>query len=279
MITELYGIILLPGVISVDGAFTGDLFQMIIHAGPVVKFIMFILFLFSVISWAIIFMKWRLLRKAKEETTYFLDLFWDTAEMGKVYSESEDLPFSPVANLFRSGYSEIVRMNKIQNQPKGKPGNSSMQPLLDVVERSLKRATIDQGNRLEKALSFLATTGNTAPFIGLFGTVWGIMESFRGIGLKGAANLAVVAPGISEALIATAAGLAAAIPAVVAFNFFNSKVGYLKSEMDNFSSDFLSLVERQFMKKMMSIKDEETTLGGGRRQSQEPEVRRRSPEF
>jgi biopolymer transport protein TolQ len=281
MITELFNGALLPGVISVDGAFTGDIFQMIINAGPVVKFIMFILLLFSVVSWAIIFMKWRLLRKAREETTYFLDLFWDTAEMGKVYSESEDLPFSPVANLFRSGYSEIVRMNKIQPQPKGRTGNSAMQPLLDVVERSLKRATIDQGNRLEKALSFLATTGNTAPFIGLFGTVWGIMESFRGIGLKGAANLAVVAPGISEALIATAAGLAAAIPAVVAFNYFNSKVGFLKSEMDNFSSDFLSLVERQFMKKMMAPKEEESG-SGIRRQgpgSQETEVKRRNSEF
>ncbi|PKN65770.1 MAG: protein TolQ [Deltaproteobacteria bacterium HGW-Deltaproteobacteria-15] len=253
---------------------------MIIHAGPVVKFIMFILFLFSVVSWAIIFMKWRLLRKAREETAYFLDLFWDTAEMSKVYNESEDLPYSPVANLFRSGYSEIVRMNKIQSQPKGSAGNSSMQPLLDVVERSLKRATIDQGNRLEKALSFLATTGNTAPFIGLFGTVWGIMESFRGIGLKGAANLAVVAPGISEALIATAAGLAAAIPAVVAFNYFNSKVGFLKSEMDNFSSDFLSLVARQFMKKMMSSKEEETGAGFRRQGSgsQESEGRRRTSE-
>jgi biopolymer transport protein TolQ len=224
-------------------------------------------------------MKWRLLRKAREETTYFLDLFWDTAEMGKVYSESEDLPYSPVANLFRSGYSEIVRMNKIQAQPQGRAGNSAMQPLLDVVERSLKRATIDQGNRLEKALSFLATTGNTAPFIGLFGTVWGIMESFRGIGLKGAANLAVVAPGISEALIATAAGLAAAIPAVVAFNYFNSKVNYLKSEMDNFSSDFLSLVERQFMKKMMGPKEEETGGGARRQGSQETDVRRRTSEY
>ncbi len=263
MITELLGSGFLPGIISLDGAFTGDILQMILHAGPVVKFVMFILFLFSILSWAIIFMKWRLLRKAREETTYFLDLFWDTTEMAKVYSESEDLPYSPVANLFRSGYSEIVRMSKIQTQPKARDGNSAMQPLLDVVERSLRKATTDQGNRLEKALSFLATTGNTAPFIGLFGTVWGIMESFRGIGLKGAANLAVVAPGISEALIATAAGLAAAIPAVVAFNYFNSKVGFLKSEMDNFSSDFLSLVERQFMKKMMTPKDEET---GVRRQ-------------
>ena len=147
-------------------------------------------------------------------------------------------------------------MGKIQTQSVAREGNSAMQPLLDVVERSLKRTTIDQSNRLEKALSFLATTGNTAPFIGLFGTVWGIMESFRGIGLKGAASLAVVAPGISEALIATAAGLAAAIPAVVAFNYFNSKVTVLKSEMDNFSSDFMSLVERQIVKKMMVPKQD-----------------------
>src|SRR3989304_6593505 len=104
----------LPGVVSLDGAFTGDILQMIIQAGPVVKFVMFILVLFSILSWAIIFMKWRLLRKAREETTYFLDLFWDTTEMSKVYSESEDLPYSPVANLFRSGYAEIMRMSKIQ---------------------------------------------------------------------------------------------------------------------------------------------------------------------
>jgi biopolymer transport protein TolQ len=257
MITELLSGALLPGLISLDGAFAGDIFQMIVHAGPVVKFVMFILFLFSILSWAIIFMKWRLLRRAREETSYFLDLFWDTAEMAKVYSESEDLPYSPVANLFRSGYAEIVRMSKFQAPPKGSSANSAMQPLLDVVERSLKRASIDQGNRLDKALSFLATTGNTAPFIGLFGTVWGIMESFRSIGLKGAANLAVVAPGISEALVATAAGLAAAIPAVVAFNYFNSKVSFLKSEMENFSSDFLSLVERQFVKKMLAPTKEE----------------------
>ena len=108
---------------------------------------------------------------------------------------------------------------------------------------------MDQTNRLERGISFLATTGNTAPFIGLFGTVWGIMESFRGIGLKGSASLAVVAPGISEALVATAAGLAAAIPAVVAFNYFNRKIFALRAEMDIFASDFLSTVERQFFKR------------------------------
>lgn len=251
MTANLTNVIFLPGLFSVDGALTSDIVQMILHAGPVVKFVMLILFLFSITSWAIIFMKWRLVRKAREETAYFLECFWDTTDMTKIFKESEDLPFSPVAHLFRVGYAEIVRMGKIQTQPTAREGNAAMQSLLDVVERSLKRTTIDQSNRLEKALSFLATTGNTAPFIGLFGTVWGIMESFRGIGLKGAASLAVVAPGISEALIATAAGLAAAIPAVVAFNYFNSKVTVLKSEMDNFSSDFMSLVERQIVKKMM----------------------------
>ena len=119
---------------------------------------------------------------------------------------------------------------------------------MDNLERSLKKASIDQNKRLERSLSFLATTGNTTPFIGLFGTVWGIMESFRGIGLKGSANLAVVAPGISEALIATAAGLAAAIPAVVAFNYFSQRVSSLQAEMDIFTTDFLSMVGRQFIR-------------------------------
>ena len=119
----------------------------------------------------------------------------------------------------------------------------------------MRKTSIDQSNRLERALSFLATTGNTTPFIGLFGTVWGIMESFRGIGLKGSASLAVVAPGISEALIATAAGLAAAIPAVVAFNYFNNRAMLLRSEMDSFVSDFLSIVERQSFKQKKAAKE------------------------
>ena len=131
----------------------------------------------------------------------------------------------------------------------GEELSRAQQATMDNLERSLKKATIDQTNRLERAVSFLATTGNTAPFIGLFGTVWGIMNSFRGIGLKGSASLAVVAPGISEALIATAAGLAAAIPAVVAFNYFTNRISALGAEMDIFTSDFSSMVERQFFKK------------------------------
>ena len=167
------------------------------------------------------------------------------------------------ARLFKAGYGEFSRLRKIQASadfqegfqvPAGEEPLRSQQAIMDNLERSLRKASIDQSNRLERAVSFLATTGNTAPFIGLFGTVWGIMQSFRGIGLKGSANLAVVAPGISEALIATAAGLAAAIPAVVAFNYFTHKITALSAEMDIFTSDFLSTVERQFFKQHVVAK-------------------------
>ena len=238
-------------MISFDGAFGSDIVQMIVHAGPVVKGVLFLLLVFSVVSWAIIFMKLRLYRRAREENGYFLEMFWDNPAFHRLYNDSNDLSASPVAQLFRAGYAEMQRLGKIQNPSANKNGGP-MLSMVDVVERALKKTMIDQGNRLEKAISFLATTGNTTPFIGLFGTVWGIMEAFRGIGLKGAANLAVVAPGISEALIATAAGLAAAIPAVVAFNYFSSKLMNLRSEMDLFAADFLSLVERQIVKRRVA---------------------------
>ena len=239
----------LVGAFSTDTAFGSDIVQLILHAGLMVRFVLFLLFLFSVASWTIIFMKWRLLRKAKQETAYFLDLFWGGEDLGHVYQECEYLTFGPVAQLFRAGYSELKRIRKLPGMQTAQDGNPIVQPIIENVERALRRTSIDQSNRLEKAIPFLATTGNTAPFIGLFGTVWGIMESFRGIGLKGSASLAVVAPGISEALVATAAGLVAAIPAVIAFNHFNQKVIVLRSEMDSFISDFISLVERQFIKK------------------------------
>jgi len=257
-------ILQLPVGVSVEGALGQDIVQMILHAGLMVKFVMFILLLFSVTSWAIILLKSRLLRKAKHETISFLELFWESHELKTIYTACEDLQYSPVARLFRAGYAEFGRIRKIQSsydspENSGR-GNSegtsrSHKAIMDNLERSLRKATLDQTNRLERAVSFLATTGNTAPFIGLFGTVWGIMESFRGIGLKGSANLAVVAPGISEALIATAAGLAAAIPAVVAFNHFSNRISALRAEMDIFTSDFLSTVERQFFKKNMAVRN------------------------
>lgn len=264
---------MMPAGVSLESAFAQDIVQMVVHAGPMVKFVLLVLFLFSVISWAIIFTKYRLLSRAKRETANFMELFWESRDLKKVYMESEALDFSPVARLFRAGYAEFSRFRKLQStysdegqsQPgrqEGRAGDGdhavkdepsrTRQALMDNLERSLKKASIDQNKRLERSLSFLATTGNTTPFIGLFGTVWGIMESFRGIGMKGSANLAVVAPGISEALIATAAGLAAAIPAVVAFNYFSQKVLSLQAEMDIFTTDFLSMVGRQFIRKPSS---------------------------
>jgi len=238
------------GVVPLQTAFGGDIIQMIISAGPMVKFVMLILLFFSVVSWAIIIMKWKLFRKARQETGSFLDLFWETTDLDHLFKECGNLHYSPVVHLFRAAYSEIRRAGSVNNRTPANRGVTEAQALMGNVERALKRAALDQSRRLEKALSFLATTGNTAPFIGLFGTVWGIMESFRGIGLKGSASLAVVAPGISEALIATAAGLAAAIPAVVAFNHFNHKVTVLQTEMDAFSSDFLNSAERHLEKEV-----------------------------
>ncbi|MCD6305261.1 MAG: MotA/TolQ/ExbB proton channel family protein [Deltaproteobacteria bacterium] len=261
---------LIPAGFSVESAFGNDLVEMIVHAGPIVKFVLILLLVFSVVSWAIIFMKYRLLRRAKVQTAAFLDLFWESRDLKKIYKESEALDTSPVACLFRAGYAEFSRFSKLQasaselshgQSDRIREGVSfeagplpTRQALMDNLERSLKKAAIDQNNRLERSLSFLATTGNTTPFIGLFGTVWGIMESFRGIGLKGSANLAVVAPGISEALIATAAGLAAAIPAVVAFNYFSQRVSVLQAEMDIFTTDFLSMVGRQFIRQLFPRK-------------------------
>lgn len=267
--------VLIPVSVPLESAFGQDIVQMILHAGPVVRFVLLILLLFSVISWAIIFMKYRLLSRARAETSGFLELFWENRDIRKVFSASEKMGYSPVACLFRSGYTEFNRFRKMrvshsdgrQDSPARSgalPGEKQIsspedpiqarQALMDNLERSLKKAAIDQNNRLERALGFLATTGNTTPFIGLFGTVWGIMESFRGIGLKGSANLAVVAPGISEALIATAAGLAAAIPAVVAFNYFTQRVAYLRAQMDIFTTDFLSMVGRQSFRKPIAAK-------------------------
>ena len=175
-------VIFLPGIISLETSFGSDVVQMIVHAGLMVKFVLLILFLFSIISWAIIFMKWRHLRRAQQETDFLLDLFWKNTELNKIYRECDDLIFSPVAYLFNSGYSELKRVGKIYALASSEEGDTALQAVLDNVRRALRRTGTDQSNRLEKALSFLATTGNTTPFIGLFGTVWGIMESFRNIG-------------------------------------------------------------------------------------------------
>jgi biopolymer transport protein TolQ len=232
-----------------------EFLSMVWNAGAIVKLVLLLLLAFSIISWSIIFMKYRIIHRARKETNLFQEIFWKSKSLAVAYTESKDLQYSPVAEVFRVGYQELGRLYKMQ-QETGEAIQRDSQDILSTslvrfenIPRALRAAMNSQVTRLGYALTFLATTGNTAPFIGLFGTVWGIMNSFHNIGLRGGANLAVVAPGISEALIATAAGLAAAIPSVIAYNYFSNQVRVLESEMNNFSSDFLNIIERDQYKK------------------------------
>lgn len=219
-----------------------SLWETLTHSGPIGFASLMVLILFSVTSWAIIAHKWLFLRRAARESERFLTAFWEAKRLDQMYQQSEQFAKSPLAQVFRSGYIELARLKKRSGDEETLGGG------IENVERALRRSQSAEMTSLESLTSFLATVGSTAPFIGLFGTVWGIMKAFRDIGRMGSANLATVAPGISEALIATAAGLAAAIPAVIAFNFFLSRIRVLETEMDNFSSDFLNIVKRHFFK-------------------------------
>jgi biopolymer transport protein TolQ len=215
--------------------------ELVLGAGPVVKLVLLVLVYFSVVSWAIIFYKQLTIQRATRESQRFLDFFWAKKRFETIAQGARNYPHSPLAVLFRDGYQEVLNHRRGAEEE----GFAANLPVTDSVARALRRATTVETHRLEKFLTFLATTGSTAPFIGLFGTVWGIMDSFHGIGQTGSASLAVVAPGISEALVATAIGLVAAIPAVVGYNHFVNKVNLLTGEMDNFSQEFLNIVERQ----------------------------------
>ena len=234
--------------------FANDIIQMVLHAGPMVKFVLLLLFFFSLTSWTIIFMKLRLLKKFKDENERFLELFSSSREISKVYLQSKIFNFSPLAKIFRTGYAEFNRSKMFQGNPDEDKGFQSQQQIVDYVHRAAKKTLFAQSSRLERGLTFLATTGNASPFIGLFGTVWGIMTSFRAIGMKGSASLAVVAPGIAEALIATAAGLAAAIPAVVAFNYFTRRIRTSQMEMGNFISDFVGSLDKGLTRRALTEK-------------------------
>lgn len=211
--------------------------DLILGAGPVVKLVLAVLVYFSIVSWAIIFYKFLVVQRAARDSERFLAFFWAKKRLDVVGQSVGDFPHSPLAVLFREGYQELLRGQK------GGDEEPSDFRAADNVARALRRATTSETQRLERYLTFLATTGSTAPFIGLFGTVWGIMDSFRSIGATGSASLAVVAPGISEALVATAIGLVAAIPAVMGYNHFINKVNILTGEMDNFSQEFLNIVQ------------------------------------
>jgi biopolymer transport protein TolQ len=225
------------------------LVTMVIGAGPVVQLVLYILILFSVFSWGIIFYKLRQVRVARRQSQRFIEIFWDTKNLTTIHTTSQELKQSPVAQVFRAGYQELVRLTRAKRQ--SNPGEAEITTELggiDNVERAMKRAANQEITRLERALTFLATTASATPFIGLFGTVWGIMTAFRGLSVTQSSSIQAVAPGIAEALIATATGLVAAIPAVVAYNHFARQIRVLSAEMENFSSEFLNIAERHFLK-------------------------------
>jgi biopolymer transport protein TolQ len=230
-----------------------DLLQLLLGSSGVVRGVLFLLVCLSIIGWYVIGYKALYLNRAQGESERFLEAFWQAKRLDAVYSEAEQKRRSPIAHMFKAGY---VELSKLQNQKaQGSPSAGAHagevwhgEGDLENIERALRRAFTHETTVLESMVPFLATVGSAAPFIGLFGTVIGIIDAFHQIANQGSANLATVAPGIAEALGTTAVGLIAAVPAVMAYNWFARKIKVLTSDMDAFSADFLNIVKRNFLR-------------------------------
>jgi len=216
-----------------------NVFKLIIDASIVVQLVLLILIFFSVFSWAVIFFKRKTLKTASFQSQKFLKVFRRSSDLSEVNKASKIYRASPVAALFQAGYKELAHLTK-SNQ------GTLPQDGLESINRALARASNQQISKLETMMSFLATTGSATPFIGLFGTVWGIMDAFLNIEVQRSASLVTVAPGIAEALIATALGLFAAIPAVIAYNYYLHRIKNISTEIEDFSLEFLSIAERLY---------------------------------
>jgi len=217
-----------------------NIFKLILDASLIVQAILLILLFFSVFSWTIIIFKRKSLRAAARESEKFLPVFKKSRNMAEVSEAAKAHAASPLSAIFLAAHKEMNYLAK--NSPEGGPNGAS----LDNLSRALTKASNGEVAKMEKMLSFLATTGSVSPFIGLFGTVWGIMDAFIRIGQTRSASLVAVAPGIAEALIATAVGLFAAIPAVVAYNTFLHRIKDQITEMEDFSLELLSIAERLY---------------------------------
>jgi len=230
----------------------------ILQAGPLARFVLGVLLFFSVICWALIVEKWWEFRKIRRESLRFRQIFREARRFSVVYAAAKKHRDSPLAQLYVSAGQELVTAygnaeivdHVLDDADEGLPAER-----LEASSRALRRAGSSEVARMERYLPFLATVASSAPFIGLFGTVWGIMTAFQGIGQQGSANLAVVAPGISEALIATAAGLGAAIPAVMGYNFFVNRTKHWAMEMEGFTLDLLNAFARPVHKLARVAKD------------------------
>jgi biopolymer transport protein TolQ len=230
-------------------ALGGGFIGLIKASSPISQVVLAVLVVFSIASWGIIFYKLWSFSRIQSQSNRFLEIFRRSTKFSEVQAVCQSLSDSPLVGIFQAGYAEL---NLQLRQPVGTANNptasASRPPLKSLigVDRALMRASNVETNKLERRITFLATTAAVTPFIGLFGTVLGIIAAFQGIGESGSTSLAVVAPGIADALIATAAGLAAAIPAVYFYNLFTQRVKLFASEMDDFSLEFLNIVERNF---------------------------------
>lgn len=229
-------------------AFQGDVLGLILHSGPMAQLVLLVLGVFSVMSWAVMAERYRALSRAEKEDQILTQRFRSQSSLADLRDLCEKLPYSPMAHVYRTGFREMARGAAAHP---GSPGGgvavvveTHPRATTRITERAMISAASEAQGRLERYLGFLASTASATPFIGLFGTVWGIMNSFRSIGMTGTANLATVAPGISEALITTAAGLAAAIPAVLGYNYFNNRLRVLGNRLDNFIAELLNRFEK-----------------------------------
>jgi len=234
--------------------------SLVLNSSIMAKSVLVLLLLFSVVSWAIILQKYFFFKNATDEDRRFLAYFSKASSFNNIYDYSRELKYSTVARVFLTGYRELYifqEMARSRKSNQGLLGDDKIISARDVkgISLALNKAINAEIARLSRRLDFLATTGSTAPFIGLFGTVWGIMTSFSAIGLQGSASIGGVAPGIAEALIATAAGLIAAIPAVIFYNYLNDKIRMFTSDLDDFSHDFIFMLENNFTEVVSSIEE------------------------
>jgi biopolymer transport protein TolQ len=213
-----------------------NVWSLVLEAGPMSKFVLLVLAAFSVASWAIMAERHRRFRRAEEQSRAFLKRFHEGGGLAAVHDETKELKWSPLADIYRAGFREIS-LNPTTD------GGGIQGESLEAVARVLRKNASVQIAELERSLGFLATTASATPFIGLFGTVWGIMNAFRGIGVSGTASLAAYAPGIAEALVATAAGLVAAIPAVIGYNHFLGRLRGMDLLIDEFIADFIHRIQ------------------------------------
>ena len=228
-----------------QAAFSGGIAGYFGHVGPIAALVLVVLGIFSLVSWAIIIHKGIVLHRAHAQSDTFLQVFRKSSKFSEVNSICNQLKASPLVGVFQAGYLEVNQQVRGGSQASTPPARPVVRSL-ESITRALVRAATVEATRLERRVTFLATTASVTPFVGLFGTVWGIMTAFGDIGRMGSASLVVVAPGISEALITTAMGLLAAIPAAVFYNFYNSRIKVLSSMVDDFALEFLNIVERNF---------------------------------